>query len=36
MLQKNWGRVVFISSESALNILVEMIHSGVTKRVVRG
>jgi NAD(P)-dependent dehydrogenase (short-subunit alcohol dehydrogenase family) len=31
MLQQNWGRVVFISSESGLNIPVEMIHYGVTK-----
>jgi len=31
MLQKNWGRIVFISSESDLNIPVEMIHYGVTK-----
>src|SRR5579883_3403303 len=31
MLQKNWGRVVFISSESGINIPVEMIHYGVTK-----
>jgi len=31
MFQKNWGRVVFISSESGLNIPVEMIHYGVTK-----
>jgi NAD(P)-dependent dehydrogenase (short-subunit alcohol dehydrogenase family) len=31
MLQKDWGRVVFISSESGLNIPVEMIHYGVTK-----
>jgi NAD(P)-dependent dehydrogenase (short-subunit alcohol dehydrogenase family) len=31
MLQKNWGRVVFISSESGLNIPVEMVHYGVTK-----
>src|SRR5207248_10314275 len=31
MLQKNWGRVVFISSESGLNIPVEMIHYGMTK-----
>jgi NAD(P)-dependent dehydrogenase (short-subunit alcohol dehydrogenase family) len=31
MLKKNWGRIVFISSESALNIPVEMIHYGVTK-----
>ncbi len=31
MLQRNWGRVVFISSESALNIPKEMIHYGTTK-----
>jgi len=31
MLEKNWGRIVFISSESALQIPVEMIHYGVTK-----
>jgi NAD(P)-dependent dehydrogenase (short-subunit alcohol dehydrogenase family) len=31
MLQHNWGRIVFISSESALNIPKEMIHYGVTK-----
>jgi NAD(P)-dependent dehydrogenase (short-subunit alcohol dehydrogenase family) len=31
MLTRNWGRVVFISSESALNIPKEMIHYGVTK-----
>ena len=31
MLEKNWGRVVFISSESALQIPAEMIHYGVTK-----
>jgi NAD(P)-dependent dehydrogenase (short-subunit alcohol dehydrogenase family) len=31
MLQKNWGRVVFISSESAINAPVEMVHYGVTK-----
>jgi NAD(P)-dependent dehydrogenase (short-subunit alcohol dehydrogenase family) len=31
MLAKNWGRIVFISSESALNIPVEMIHYGMTK-----
>ena len=28
---RNWGRIVFISSESALNIPVEMIHYGMTK-----
>jgi NAD(P)-dependent dehydrogenase (short-subunit alcohol dehydrogenase family) len=31
MLQKNWGRIVFISSESAINTPVEMIHYGLTK-----
>src|ERR1700679_4247153 len=31
MKQKNWGRIVFISSESALQIPVEMIHYGMTK-----
>ena len=31
MLKKNWGRIVFISSESAVNIPAEMIHYGVTK-----
>ena len=31
MLQKNWGRMVFISSESGVNIPVEMVHYGVTK-----
>jgi NAD(P)-dependent dehydrogenase (short-subunit alcohol dehydrogenase family) len=31
MREKNWGRVVFISSESAVNIPQEMIHYGVTK-----
>jgi len=31
MLNRNWGRIVFISSESAVNIPTEMIHYGVTK-----
>ena len=31
MLKRNWGRIVFISSESALNIPTEMIHFGMTK-----
>lgn len=31
MVQKGWGRVVFISSESARNIPPDMIHYGVTK-----
>jgi NAD(P)-dependent dehydrogenase (short-subunit alcohol dehydrogenase family) len=31
MLKRNWGRIVFISSESALNVPKEMIHYGVSK-----
>ena len=31
MLERNWGRVVFISSESGLNIPPEMIHYGFSK-----
>ena len=31
MRERDWGRIVFISSESALQIPVEMIHYGVTK-----
>lgn len=31
MLQQNWGRIVFISSESAVQIPSEMIHYGMTK-----
>jgi len=31
MLKKNWGRVIFISSESAQNIPAEMVHYGMTK-----
>ncbi|MDT0642031.1 SDR family oxidoreductase [Zunongwangia sp. F363] len=31
MLERDWGRIIFISSESALNIPVEMIHYGMTK-----
>lgn len=31
MVKKGWGRVVFISSESARNIPADMIHYGVTK-----
>ncbi|MGG4661905.1 SDR family NAD(P)-dependent oxidoreductase [Providencia vermicola] len=31
MVEKGWGRVVFISSESARNIPADMIHYGVTK-----
>jgi len=31
MLEKNWGRVIFISSESGQQIPAEMIHYGMTK-----
>lgn len=31
MRQRNWGRIVFISSESAIQIPSEMIHYGMTK-----
>jgi len=31
MLKRNWGRVIFISSESGLQIPKEMIHYGMTK-----
>jgi NAD(P)-dependent dehydrogenase (short-subunit alcohol dehydrogenase family) len=31
MLKKNWGRIIFISSESAQQIPKEMIHYGMTK-----
>lgn len=31
MLEKNWGRMVFVSSESGIHIPEEMIHYGVTK-----
>ena len=31
MKMAGWGRIIFISSESAVNIPVEMIHYGVTK-----
>jgi NAD(P)-dependent dehydrogenase (short-subunit alcohol dehydrogenase family) len=34
MLVRNWGRIVFLSSESALNIPPEMIHYGFTKTAV--
>lgn len=36
MLERNWGRVVFLSSESARNIPVDMLHYGVTKTAVLG
>lgn len=35
MQQRDWGRVQFISSESALNIPTEMIHYGMTKTAVQ-
>ncbi len=31
MLEKNWGRIIFISSESAMNIPEDMIHYGMSK-----
>ena len=31
MKQRDWGRIVFISSESAINIPAEMVHYGMTK-----
>ena len=31
MLKKNWGRIIFISSESAQHIPAEMVHYGMTK-----
>ena len=31
MLRNNWGRIIFISSESAFQIPAEMIHYGMTK-----
>jgi len=31
MLKKNWGRIIFVSSESAVQIPAEMIHYGMTK-----
>ena len=36
MAARDWGRVLFISSESARNIPVEMIHYGVTKTALLG
>ena len=34
MIERNWGRVVFLSSEAGLNIPPEMIHYGFTKTAV--
>lgn len=36
MKQRQWGRIVFISSESAIQIPVEMVHYGVTKTALLG
>lgn len=36
MKQQQWGRIIFISSESAIQIPVEMIHYGVTKTALLG
>ena len=36
MLEKNWGRILFITSESASNIPQEMIHYGVSKTALHG
>ncbi|WP_144710485.1 SDR family NAD(P)-dependent oxidoreductase [Curtobacterium pusillum] len=34
MLDRGWGRIVFISSESGVNVPVDMVHYGVTKAAV--
>ncbi|MDJ1486241.1 SDR family oxidoreductase [Cytophagaceae bacterium YF14B1] len=31
MIEKNWGRIIFIGSESAINVPANMIHYGMTK-----
>jgi NAD(P)-dependent dehydrogenase (short-subunit alcohol dehydrogenase family) len=31
MLRRNWGRIIFVSSESGVQIPAEMVHYGVTK-----
>ncbi|MCK9469739.1 MAG: SDR family oxidoreductase [Porticoccaceae bacterium] len=36
MRERGWGRVQFVSSESALNIPLEMVHYGVSKAAVQG
>lgn len=36
MRERGWGRVQFVSSESALNIPPEMVHYGVSKAAVQG
>ena len=36
MRERGWGRIQFVSSESALNIPTEMVHYGVSKAVLQG
>ncbi len=36
MKQRGWGRIVFVSSESGIQIPVEMVHYGVTKTAMLG
>lgn len=36
MFKNDWGRIIFISSESAINIPVEMVHYGVSKTAILG
>lgn len=36
MRERGWGRIQFISSESAVNIPTEMVHYGVTKSAMQG
>jgi NAD(P)-dependent dehydrogenase (short-subunit alcohol dehydrogenase family) len=31
MLERNWGRVIFVNSESAVNVPADMVHYGTTK-----
>jgi NAD(P)-dependent dehydrogenase (short-subunit alcohol dehydrogenase family) len=34
MLERNWGRIIFLSSESGLNIPDDMLHYGFAKTAV--
>ncbi len=36
MMERNWGRIVFLSSESGINIPTEMLHYGFTRTAVLG
>ncbi len=36
MRERGWGRIQFISSESALNVPTEMVHYGVSKSALQG